>query len=102
MAHYLVRAKPLDLAVLRQKLDEEAFKGIRPFGEELDGCLRSAKITPDGWVTWEEVCFCTPPLAQERSVLDQHFTDLTTQQLAGGEGWQRIADLPDLWDNAAL
>jgi hypothetical protein len=98
MAHYLVKAKPEDLQGLRQKLDNGEIKAMRPFGGEMDQALRKARRTPDGMAVWEEQCFCSPPLNQERSVLDQHFSDLTTETVNAGSGWQRIDDLPPLWD----
>lgn len=98
MAHYLVKAKPQSVDALRERIDSGEIRIMQPFGGEMDQALRRAKITPDGWAVWEEQCFCSPPLAQERAVLDQHFTDLTTQTIQSGEGWSQIEDLPLLWD----
>jgi hypothetical protein len=98
MAHYLVRAKPKNnLAELRTQLDEERIQQLSPFGGEMQQCLLNARIDTDGYVTWEENCFCNPPLKQEREVLDKYFTELTTQTLQKGEGWSQIEDLPSLW-----
>lgn len=98
MAHYLVRAKPKDnLSELRTKLDDQQIAQLRPFGGEMQQCLSDARIDSDGFATWEENCYCTPPLKQERAVLDQYFTDLTTERLDKGEGWAQIEDLPSLW-----
>jgi hypothetical protein len=98
MAHYLVKARPpAQLAVLRAQLDSGAIRQMRPFGQELHQCLLNARLTPDGWAVWEENCFCSPPLKQERSVLDQHFTELTTETIQQGTGWAQIDDLPLLW-----
>jgi hypothetical protein len=99
MAYYLVRAKPPhNLAALRERLDSGEIGQMRPFGSELQQCLLSARIDDEGWATWEEQCFCSPPLAQERAVLDGHFTGLTTKTINKGEGWQVIEELPSLWD----
>ena len=98
MAHYLVRAKPkANLAELRAQLDERRIEKLRPFGGEMQQCLTNARIDADGYATWEENCFCNPPLKQEREVLDKYFTDLTTEKLNKGEGWSQIDDLPSLW-----
>ena len=98
MAHYLVRAKPKNnLAELRTQLDEGRIQVLRPFGGEMQQCLLNARIDAEGYATWEENCFCTPPLKQEREVLDKYFTELTTQTLQKGEGWSQISDLPSLW-----
>lgn len=99
MAHYLVRAKPKNnLAELRAQLDAGQIAEYRPFGLEMQQCLSNARIDADGYATWEENCYCTPPLYQEREVLDQYFENLSTQALKNGEGWAQIKDLPSLWD----
>jgi hypothetical protein len=98
MAHYLVRAKPkANLAELRTQLDEGRIQQLRPFGGEMQQVLLNARLDTEGYATWEENCFCTPPLKQEREVLDKYFTELTTQTLQKGEGWSKIEDLPSLW-----
>lgn len=101
MAHYLVKAKATDLEGLKARLESGEIRGMRPFGGELHQVLLNARV--DGaWVTWEENCFCTPPLKQERAVLDVHFTDLATEAIRQGEGWQRIDHLPRLWEEDDL
>jgi hypothetical protein len=98
MAHYLVRAKPKDnLVELRAQLDAGHIQQLCPFGGEMQECLTHARVDADGYATWEENCFCNPPLKQEREVLDKYFTDLTTKTLNKGEGWSQIANLPSLW-----
>lgn len=99
MAHYLVKAKGHDLAALRERLEREEIKAMSPFGSELHQCLSRARIDAEGYATWEENCYCTPPLAMERrEVLDNYFSDLTTLTLNKGEGWAQIEDLPGLWE----
>jgi hypothetical protein len=101
MAHYLVRATPKDnLDDLKAKLDNEDIAKRRPYGGEMQQALERARRTENGDAIWEEQCFCTPPLAQEREVLDVYFENLTTERLAAGEGWQQIDALPSLWDDA--
>ncbi len=97
MAHYLVKAKPTRLNDLKVFLDSSDIRAMRPFGDELQACLQNARIDPDGYATWEENCYCTPPLAQERAVLDQYFTDLQTKTVQKSEGWKAIETLPPLW-----
>ena len=73
---------------------------MQPFGASLTKALEGARwdATTEEAV-WEEEDYCTPPLAMERAaVLDHYFTDLVVEQVAEGEGWQRIASLPSLWD----
>lgn len=99
MAHYIVRAKakPELLAELNQKLSEDAFTGLRPFGKALTYSLRGARMQPDGKVVWEEEDYCSPPLAQERAaVLDTYFDDITVERVEAGQGWQQIESLPKL------
>lgn len=97
MAHYLVRARARDLPELKARLDAGEIREMRPFGSEMHRVLLDARL--DGqWVTWEENCYCQPPLAQERAVLDIYFTDLTTEAVEPGQGWQQIEGLPGLWD----
>ena len=98
MAYYLVRATPKNLDELRARLDSGEIKQMRPFGGELDSCMREARLSADGRVIWEEQCFCSPPLKQERSVLDVYFTDLTTETVNSGAGWSQIEHLPYLWE----
>lgn len=99
MAHYLVRAQAKgNLDELRQRLDDDVIREYRPYGGEVTQCLNNARIAPDGWVTWEENCYCNPPLKQERQgVLDDYFTDITAQTINKGEGWQQIDNLPSVW-----
>lgn len=97
MAHYIVRAKAMDLDGLKARLDSGDIREMRPFGGELHRVLLEARVDGE-WVTWEEICFCQPPLKQERTVLDLHFTNVTTQSIRQGEGWKRIEDLPKLWN----
>lgn len=99
MAHYIVRAKakPELLAELNQKLSEDAFTGLRPFGKALTYSLRGARMQPDGRAVWEEEDYCSPPLAQERAaVLDTYFDDITVERVEAGQGWQQIESLPKL------
>ncbi|MBZ0300130.1 MAG: hypothetical protein K8J31_10330 [Anaerolineae bacterium] len=100
MAHYLVKAKPpADLAGLRARLDSGGIGQMQPFGSELQRCLLNARLDADGWAVWEENCYCSPPLKQERAaVLDHYFSDLSTEALQAGQGWARIGHLPPLWD----
>lgn len=104
MAHYLVKAKAKsNLSELRERLDNDEIRQYRPSGGEMTHCLSKARITADGWVTWEENCFCNPPLKQERKdVLDNYFTDITTETVSKGKGWEQITDLPTVWGSDLL
>jgi hypothetical protein len=99
MAHYIVRAKPKPdrLGELHQRLREDAFINLRPFGKALTHSLNEARLQSDGTAIWEEEDYCSPPLAQERAaVLDTYFDDITVEPVNAGEGWKRIEALPNL------
>jgi hypothetical protein len=99
MAHYIVRAKPKPdrLVELSQRLREDAFVNLRPFGKALTHSLNEARLESDGIATWEEEDYCSPPLAQEReAVLDAYFDDITVERVNAGEGWKRMERLPKL------
>ncbi|MBV9085617.1 MAG: hypothetical protein JOZ62_23325 [Acidobacteriaceae bacterium] len=99
MAHYLVSAKPRAerLDELTERLRENAFAALRPFGKALTYSLENARLQPDGTAVWEEEDYCSPPLAQERAaVLDTYFDDITVERVNVGEGWNRVKELPKL------
>ena len=100
MAHYLVSAKPhaSRLPQLAQKLSTRAYVSMRPFGRTMTYSLENARLRNDGYATWEEEDYCTPPLAQEReAALDHFFHDLIVEPVQEGEGWKRINSLPLLF-----
>jgi hypothetical protein len=102
MAHYIVRARPKPdrLSELNQRLRENAFANLRPFGKALTHSLSEARLQSDGIAIWEEEDYCSPPLAQERAaVLDTYFDEITVEQVNAGEGWKRIEQVPKLNGN---
>src|SRR3954452_2490410 len=99
MAHYLVHAKPKPelLTQLHERLQENAFIRMRPFGKSLTHSLKNARRESDGTAVWEEEDYCSPPLAQERAaVLDLYFDAITVEKVDAGEGWKGIENLPNL------
>jgi hypothetical protein len=100
MPHYLVTAKPKSdrLGDLLGNLRKNAYASMRPFGKTLTYSLRNARIREDGYATWEEEDYCSPPLAEERAAaLDEFFDELTTTPVNMGTGWKRIEGLPRLF-----
>jgi hypothetical protein len=100
MAHYLVTAKPKSdrLDDLRSNLREHTYSSMRPFGKAMTYSLENARLRKDGYATWEEEDYCTPPLAEERAaVLDEFFDDLDISPMPTGAGWQQIENLPRLF-----
>ena len=100
MAHYLVSAKPKSdrLHILRENLARRAYATMRPFGRSMTHSLENARVREDGYATWEEEDYCTPPLAQERAAaLDEFFDELRVTPVEEDEGWRRIDQLPRLF-----
>jgi hypothetical protein len=103
MAYYLVRATPKRerFEELRERLAEKAFVDLRPFGQSLTMGLEGARWLEDGRAIWEEEDYCSPPLAMERAaVLDRYFEDIEVEHVREGEGWERIAQLPPIFEKA--
>src|SRR5574337_1780055 len=102
MGHYLVSAIPKAdrLDELRERLMNDEFREMRPFGRALTRSLREARRREDRSAVWEEEDYCHPPLAQERAaVLDTYFTNIRVEQVERGNGWEKIKALPRLWDS---
>jgi hypothetical protein len=100
MAHYLVTAKPKydRLGDLLTNLRRNAYASIRPFGRTLTNSLQNVRLRKDGFVTWEEEDYCSPPQAQERAaVLDEFFDELDSARVQAGAGWKTIGTLPRLF-----
>lgn len=106
MAHYLVRAEPHrdELPDLRDELAAGDVEALSPFGPELDRCLRRARWDPEAEeAVWEEEDYCSPPLRMERdAVLDRYFDGIDVERVDAGEGWERVQDLPSVWDAFGL
>ncbi|MEF8906602.1 MAG: hypothetical protein V5A13_01955 [Haloarculaceae archaeon] len=65
--------------------------------------LNDPRFDPEsGAALWVEEDYCTPPLAMEREVLDQYFSDLVVEEdVVESEGWDRIENYSSLWDQIA-
>lgn len=104
MAYRFVRAQPRQdrMPKLRERLDSGDIEHMEPFGEAMTKALENARFDPEtGGAVWVEEDYCTPPLAMERAeVLDDYFDDLTVvdENVNEASGWERIDDLPGLWD----
>jgi len=101
LAHYIVKARPLNekLSVLKERLDSGEILSMKPFGSSLDYSLRNAKLADENTAVWEELDYCSPPLAMEReAILDDYFKDLSVSVVKEGEGWKQIEQLKSLWD----
>jgi hypothetical protein len=100
MAHYLVTAKAKSgrLADLLGNLRKHAYASMPPFGKTLTYSLQNARLREDGYATWEEEDYCSPPLAQERAAaLDEFFDELDITRVQEGTGWEKIEALPRLF-----
>ncbi len=104
MAHYLVTAKPKSdySRELLANLRKNAYASMRPFGTSLTYSLENARLREDGYATWEEEDYCSPPLAQERAaVLDEFFDELQVAPVQEGKGWEKVESLPRLFPELA-
>ena len=100
MAYYLVCAtpKPDRLPKLAEKLRQNAFVSLRPFGPAVSHGLSNARWESATVAIWEEEGYCSPPLAMERAVvLDRYFDDTRVERVQKEEGWGRIVSLPKLF-----
>jgi hypothetical protein len=100
MAHYLVTAKLKSDRVddLVGNLRKRQYAPMRPFGRTMTYSLENARLRDDGYATWEEEDYCTPPLAEERAAaLDEFFDELEITPVREGAGWQQIEKLPRLF-----
>jgi len=100
MAHYLVTAKPKSelMEELLGNLRKNKYASMRPFGKALTYSLRNARLREDGYATWEEEDYCSPPLAEERATaLEEFFEELSVASVRAGAGWQEINQLRPLF-----
>jgi hypothetical protein len=100
MAHYLVTARPIAdrSATLLENLRKRVYVSVRPFGNAMTYSLENARLREDGYATWEEEDYCSPPLAQERAAaLDEFFDELEVTPVRAGAGWSKIESLPRLF-----
>ena len=101
MAFYLIRAKLRadEKDELYSRLQKKEFVELRPFGIALTLGLENARSDPKtGETLWEEEDYCSPPLAEERAaVLDHYFEGLHWKSISEGEGWAQIENFPLLW-----
>ncbi|MHC3438033.1 hypothetical protein ACYJ1Y_07960 [Natrialbaceae archaeon A-gly3] len=107
MAYRFVRARPRRdrMVDLRERLDSGEIEAMEPFGLAMTTALEDARIDADtGNALWVEEDYCSPPLAMERDVLAEYFESITVLEEAVDEeeGWERLEDLPLLWDELAL
>jgi hypothetical protein len=105
LAFYLVKAELKDglLKQLQRQLEENAFINLQPFGRALTFSLRNSRIVEANKIIWEEEDYCTPPLAQERAaVLDHYFEKLQIEKVNKGNGWEQIKALPNLFPDLKL
>jgi hypothetical protein len=100
MAYYLVRATLLEKkqSELKKRLESGEVFNMQPFGKALDYSLKNARVTSDNSWIWEEEDYCNPPLAMERAaLLDDYFTNLSTEKIEKSKGWKQIEQLSRGW-----
>jgi hypothetical protein len=84
------------------RLESGDIEPMEPFGSAMTHALTQARYDPEtGEAVWVEEDYCSPPLAMERAaVLDEYFEELTIvdEDVDEAAGWDRIEDLPSLWE----
>jgi len=81
-----------------ENLRRNAYVSMRPFGKTMTFSLQNARLRSDGYATWEEEDYCSPPLAEERkAALDEFFDELEVRPVQEGTGWKKIQGLPRLF-----
>jgi hypothetical protein len=78
---YLVKAKikKNQHSTLLQSIDTETLGCGSIAGEEYLHDMEQARVAEDGVVRWVEVCFCHPPLEEERPYWEEYFDLLSVQ-----------------------
>jgi hypothetical protein len=100
MAFYLLQARPKrdTLPDLEALLASDGLADVQPFGPTMAHSLTHARVDGDGTAWWEEECYCTPFLKEERAhTLDKHFNAMDAEVVEEGAAWARIAKLPYLF-----
>jgi hypothetical protein len=70
---------------------------MRSFGKAMTYLLENARLR-NGYATWEEKDYSSPPLAHERAAaLDEFFDELDVTPVQEGTGWEKIEALPRLF-----
>jgi hypothetical protein len=103
MAYRLVRATPKAdrLDDLRDRLDSGDIGELEPFGRAMTRALDRARFDPDaGEAVWVEEDYCRPPLAMERTILEDYFESVTVveERVDEAAGWAQVDDFPPLWE----
>lgn len=65
-----------------KKLTDGTVKKQEPDGKEIAESMQRAVVDSSGLVVWSELCYCSSPLAHERStILDNYFSELNTEPI---------------------
>jgi hypothetical protein len=72
---YLVKARIRSgkEGALRRAIDDGTLGEGSIAGDEYQDNMRTARMEADGTARWVEVCFCDPPLAEERPYWEEYF-----------------------------
>ncbi len=84
-------------AALYRALTDGSVANQKPDGAEIVASMKRASITGPNIIEWAETCYCSTPLAHERAtVLDNYFTNLSTEtaeksvDIEGDSLWQYL------------
>lgn len=72
---YLVKAKLIEgkSKLLKKMVEKGSLGKGSAAGTEYIRNIKNARLLEDGTAVWIEVCFCTPPLAEERPYWEEYF-----------------------------
>lgn len=72
---YLVKAKLIEgkSKLLKKVVENGSLGKGSAAGTEYIRNIKNARLLEDGTAAWIEVCFCTPPLAEERPYWEEYF-----------------------------
>jgi hypothetical protein len=94
---YLVKAilKKDKLHPLKKAIAEHTLGAGSVAGSEYIRDMKHARLLDDGCIEWIEVCFCNPPLAEERPYWEEYFelkeiSDATDRQGCRHENGQEL------------
>ena len=72
--------KPDAGSALYRKLMDGSLEQQKPDGQEILASMRRAVVRDDGWIVWNETCYCPTPLRHEReTVYDSFFVEMSTE-----------------------
>jgi hypothetical protein len=94
---YLVvaRVKPGKEIELLRAIDDGSLGAGSIAGTEYLRNMENARVYNDGRIKWVEICFCDPPLAEERPYWESFFDLVRVQDALNQFEHQTVGRVPD-------